>query len=335
MQLLRKQAAAILCVLFFASYIAATCGLLGTSQLFEYDQYDGGWESIVDKRISDDNLIWQVPEWKDSGKGQTRLLYKDWFYVHKKPYQPRAQGSAPSCVGHATAAAVDILSAVEIRSGEPERAPPAKASASVIYGLSRVEIGGLSPAAMGGSHNLWAAQALQQYGVVAKLNYPLLGVDLRSSSPRRDLIYGSQGVPVGLEKLAKLHPVKDYISVDSYAECRDLIYRGCPVIVGSSIGFGEGKRTRDSDGFLNRPRRLFWQSTWNHSMVIIGVCDEGRKGCLILNSWGPNWVVGPKRFGDEPEGSFWADARIIDQMVKQGDSFALRGFKGYPLYRLQ
>jgi len=69
-------------------------------------------------------------------------------------------------------------------------------------------------------------------------------------------------------------------------------------------------------------------------MCIIGVCDEGRKGCLIMNSWGSNWVNGPKRFGDEPEGSFWVDWDIIEKMVAQGDSFAFRGFQGYPHYKL-
>jgi hypothetical protein len=134
--------------------------------------------------------------------------------------------------------------------------------------------------------------------------------------------------------IARLHPVKDYISVDSYEECRDCIYMGSPVVVGSSQGFGEGRLTRDEDGFLNPPRRVLFPSVWNHAMVIIAVSDEGRRGALILNSWGSNWVNGPMRYGDEPEGSFWVDWEIIDRMVKQGDSFALRGFKGYPHYRL-
>lgn len=330
----KKIVAGFLCGIFTTCHIAATCGLLGAPEALKHDVYQGGWEAEADMRLADTNLVWGVPEWDGNGEGQTRLLYKDWKQVHGTDYVPRNQGRAPSCVGQANAAAVDFLAAVEIRSGDPERAPPAQAAACVIYGLSRIEIGGLNENSFGGSHNLWAAQALQEYGVVARLNYALLGEDLRVPSPSRAVEFGALGVPLGLEKIARIHPVKEYISIDSYEELRDAVYMGCPVTVGSNIGFGEGKRTRDRDGFLNRPRRLFFPSTWNHAMVVIGVCDEGRKGALILNSWGSNWVNGPKRFGDEPEGSFWVDASVIDQMAGQGDSFALRGFSGYPHYQL-
>ena len=333
----KKIGAGFLCGLFTACHIAATCGLLGAPEAFKSDEYSGGWEK-TDRKTTDPDLVWEVPEWNGAGEGQTRLLYKDYQKVHGKPYQPRTQGSAPSCVGQANAAAVDILAAVEINKGDPERAPPAQASAEVIYGLSRVEIGGLKVAAMGGSHNLWAARALKQYGAVASLNYALLNQDLRYPSAALAVKFGSGGVPLGLEKIARLHPIRDYVSIDSYEECRDAVYMGHPVTVGSNVGFGEGKRTRDKDGFLNRPRRLFWESKWNHSMCIIGVVDSGRKGCLVLNSWGgerpSGWINGPKRFPDCPDGTFFVDADIIDKMVKQGDSFALRGFQGYSNYKL-
>lgn len=329
---LRKIFAGFFCGLFSTAYIAATCGILGAPEAFKYNSYNGGWEK-ADHRLNDPNLRWEVPEWNGNGVGQIRLLYKDWKEVHGTTYVPRNQGNSPSCVGQATAAAVDFLAAVQVRM-HGERIPPAQAAACVIYGLSRIEIGGLPPHSFGGSHNLWAAQALQEYGVVARLNYALLGYDLRVPSSKRAIKFGATGVPVGLEKIALIHPVKEYIAIDSYEELRDAIFMGCPIIVGSNIGFGEGKRTRDKDGFLNRPRRLIFSSKWNHAMVFIGVCDSGRKGALILNSWGNDWVNGPKRFLDEPEGSFWVDAKIVDQMVKQGDSFALRGFIGYPSYKL-
>jgi hypothetical protein len=330
----KKIITGFLCGLFVSAHIAATTTLVGVPEAFHRSEaYLGGWEEGRDLRLDDPDLVWEVPEWAGLGEGQTRLLYKDYALVHGKTYVPRQQGNAPSCVGQATAAAIDFLAAVEIRAGEPERLPPAPAAAGVIYGLSRIEIGELPETAGGGSHNLWAAQAIQEYGVVARLNYPLLGYDLRQPSPARCVKFGATGVPLGLEKIAKLHPVRDYIAVDTYEEVRDAIYMGCPVTVGSSVGFGEGRRTRDKDGFLNRPRRL-WPSIWNHSMVIVGMCDEGRRGCLILNSWGSDWINGPKRFGDEPEGSFWVDWKVIELMVDQGDSFAFRGFRGYPHYRL-
>jgi hypothetical protein len=112
------------------------------------------------------------------------------------------------------------------------------------------------------------------------------------------------------------------------------VINGCPVVIGSSQGFGEGVRTRDEDGFLVPPRHRWRPSVWNHSMVVIGVCDEGRRGALFLNSWGTDWVKGPTRFKTTPKGCFWVDAAIVDRMVKQGDSFAIRGFKGYAKYNI-
>ncbi len=69
-------------------------------------------------------------------------------------------------------------------------------------------------------------------------------------------------------------------------------------------------------------------------MCCIGVCDKGRKGALIINSWGTDWISGPNRFANTPKGCFFVDASIIDRMVKMGDSFALRGFRGYASYQI-
>jgi len=232
----KKIIAAMLCGLFTAAHAVSVSGLIGAPDALKRSEvYQGGWEERDTKRRSSDpNLVGYVPEWDGVGEGGTRLLYKDYEYVHGKPYKPRNQGRAPSCVGQATAAAVDFLAAVEIRAGEPERLPPAPAAACVIYGLSRIEIGELDITAMGGSHNLWAAQAIREYGVVARLDYALLGYDLREPSPERCVKFGASGVPTGLEMIARLHPVRDYVAIDTYAECRDALYMGCPVTVGSS-----------------------------------------------------------------------------------------------------
>lgn len=336
MRLCHRIFSAILCLGFIGAHALA---LIPTppenTRLATYARgWDGGHSRL---RIRDDKLITKIPHsWRGGGEGKTRLLHDDWLAVHGTPYIPRDQGKAPSCVGQATAAAVDFLAAVEINSlRHPERRPPARAAASVIYGLSRQEIGGLGPKAGGGSHNLWAVQAIQRYGVVAHLRYPLLGIDLRKPSPAQCIKYGMEGIPDGLEFVARLHPVKDYIAIDSYEELRDaIVMGGCPVTIGSSQGFGDGRLRRDSEGFLNPPGRRWWPSVWNHSMVCIGVCDKGRKGALILNSWGTDWISGPNRFPNTPEGCFFVDAKIIDKMVGQADSYAIRGFRGYANYQI-
>lgn len=337
---LKRGVTGLFCGVFIAIHIAIIGGFIGSPGLFQRPStYSGGWtdENEKDFRLGDSDLIWEVPEWGGVGKGQTRLLYKDYETVAGESYRPRNQNGAPSCVGQAVAAAVDFLAHIEIRAGERERIPPAPASAEVIFGLSRIEIGDVKRFGKkfgGGSHNIWAVRAIKEYGVVARLNYPSLGQDLRNPSPKKAIYFGRRGIPTGLEKVARLHPIKDYVSIDSYEECRAAIYMGYPVVVGSNQGFGDRPLTRDSEGFLSPPKRLFFPSKWNHSMVIIGVADQGRRGCLILNSWGTNWIRGPQRFGGEPAGSFWVDWDIIDRMVKQGDAFAIRGFVGYADYRL-
>ena len=151
----------------------------------------------------------------------------------------------------------------------------------------------------------------------------------RTPSAARAIEYGAKGCPDPLERIARIHPVSQYFQINSYEDARDALYAGFPIVVGSNQGFGSGQLTRDRDGFLNPPRRIFFPSVWNHAMCIIAVCDEGRKGCLILNSWGSDWVDGPKRFGDEPSGSFWADKYILERMIDHGDTWALVGFKGW------
>lgn len=312
--------------------------LIGAVNKPEPPQYDGGWTkiSVEQEEANDRYLLADLPnDWEGTGAGKTRLLYQDYEKVHGHAYVPRAQGRAPSCVGQSAAAACDILAAVEIRSGESERAPPAGASAEVIYGLSRHQIGEISSNFGGGSHCLWAAQALQKYGVVPLRNYPLIGYDLREPSAKMAVKLGYEGAPLGLQLIAKQHPVLEYVKVESWSDLRDAIYNGSPVMVGSRQGFGsKNNARRDSDGFLKPPSGWLRKSVWRHAMVIIAMSDEGREGALILNSWGANWVKGPKRFGDEPDGSFWVDKSVIHRMMVYGDSYAVMNFKGYPAYNL-
>ena len=330
----KKILAGLLCLFFFSvtsySLVVPSQGR-GFSGGEEYagEEYAGGWQEAEPQEKERDNfLILDLPhDWRGGGAGKTRLLHDDWLTVHKTPYVPREQKRAPSCVGQAVAAAVDFLAAVEIASGEPERSPPARASAATIYGYSRQEIGNIGPNFGGGSHNLWAVQAIQKYGVIAELRYGLIGVDLREADPAQCIKYGWEGVPDSLDFVARLHPVRDYISIDSYEELRDAIVNGCPVVIGSNQGFGnKDTARRDKDGFLVPPRRRWRPSIWAHSMVVIGVCDEGRTGALFLNSWGSGWISGPSRFPTTPQGCFWGDAESVERRVKQGDAFASRRF---------
>lgn len=321
--------------LTLALVIPIVCAFIPQKGVVGDDQGNSfGWASGV-STSGIERLLDSIPHsWVDSGSGQVRLLCKEYESVHGFPYQPRRQGSLPTCVGQCTAAGVDILAAVQIHSGKNERAPPAPFSASVIYSLSRHEIGGKDNNWGGGSHCVWAAQAINRFGVVPMLDYPQYGLDLTNPSVSTQLSVDRNGVPNGLKTLGQHHVVVEFIQINSYEEARDAIYNGCPVIVGSNVGYGrKSGQVRDKEGFLSRPRGWFAHGkVWKHGIVLVGMADLGREGCLVLNSWGDEWVDGPKRFPSDPDGSFWADARNIQRMVSQGDSFALKFYQGYVSY---
>jgi hypothetical protein len=70
-------------------------------------------------------------------------------------------------------------------------------------------------------------------------------------------------------------------------------------------------------------------------MLFCAVDDEyKRPGLLTVNSWDKTWVTGPRRH-DQPEGSFWTDADDVDIMLREGDSFAISGYLGYPAQELE
>lgn len=225
------------------------------------------------------------------------------------------------CVSHGFGHAVITLACTEIQQGQAEKWAW-QIVTEALYGLSRVEIGG-GRLWGDGSVGAWAAKALTDFGVIVRGEYP--GHDLRTYSGSRARKWGRGGLPDALEAIAREHPVKTASLVESYEDARDAIANGYPVAVCSGYGFTS---TRDDEGFCRR------RGSWAHCMAFIAMDDEHKRpGLLCQNSWGPNWVSGPKRH-DQPDGSFWVDADVADRMLGAGDSFALSGFDGFPAQTL-
>jgi hypothetical protein len=256
-----------------------------------------------------------------SGAGKTVLLHKVLEKVAS--YYPVMRQSIGDCVafGWAKGIMVSLACDIAIR-GEAERWPGAEIATEWIYGTSRVLVGKGRLGNGDGSIGAWAARAVSPPGHGTLIRKAYGSHDLTRYSGQRAKSWGYRGLPwQELEPIADKHPVSRMPGVvSSYEQARDAIANGYPVPVCSNQGFTD---RRDSQGFARASGR------WAHCMVFVAVDDTSRPGLLCDNSWGANWISGPKRH-DQPDGSFWVDASVCDRMLKQNDSFAVPGFDGYP-----
>lgn len=229
------------------------------------------------------------------------------------------------CVSWGWGHGCDICLAVEWKLGQSSEWRPAATEA--IYGGSRVEARGASRGGYSdGSYGGAAAKFVHDWGVLFRQPYPELGFDLTTYSAQRAKSWGNFGCGGEGDKgkaadtLAKKHPVKSVALVRNFEEAAAAIAAGYPVPVCSGQGFAS---TRDKDGFSRA------SGSWSHCMCFIGVRFD-RAGLLCLNSWGPNWISGPKWPADQPDGSFWVEKSTAEHMLRGQDSFAVSAYEGFP-----
>ena len=254
-----------------------------------------------------------------------RALYEAYAATHGGQWIVDAQ-EIGDCVSWGGAHSVDIAGAVLWKLNLSATWKPAATEA--LYGGSRVEARGVSQGGYrDGSNGGWLAKFVRDYGVVFREQYPT--VDLTHYSGQRAKDWGNFGCGGRddngrLDALCKQHPVRDVALVTTFNEAAAAIRSGYPVAVCSGQGFS---RKRDADGFAAG------SGNWAHCMCFIGVRTD-REGLLCLNSWGPNWISGPKWPADMPDGSFWVDRRTAERMLAGRDSFAFSGFAGFPYRKL-
>jgi hypothetical protein len=256
-----------------------------------------------------------------AGDDQDSVLLYRALYEAKPGWTVGKQGIG-DCVSWGWSHGADVLLAVEQKLGTSGAWK--QAATEAVYGGSRTigmdrSTGGWSDGSYGGA----AAKYVTKAGILFRQPYP--GVDLSEYSAQRAKQWGNFGVPADLLPLAKEHPIKTVALVSTFEEAATAIKNGYPVPVCSGQGFSS---TRDSDGFA-RP-----QGSWSHCMVLIGVRGGNRPGLLCLNSWGPNWISGPKWPADQPDGSFWVDIETCNRMLSGRDSFAVSNYLGFPVRKL-
>lgn len=296
----------------------------------DYSQYEAlcGWKqrpADVDEVLEDRTVPWTSGDAvADSGKGKVVLLHKivekviGTFPVHRQ--------TIGDCVSHGWGLAIDVLKCVQVSQGKTALFTGHTAT-EVIYAGSRVEIGKGRIGRGDGSIGAWAAKLVSsdEFGTLPRGVYG--SIDLTAYSGQRAKQWGmpKAGIPDELEPKMREHIARSVRLVATYEEARDAIANGYPVPVCSNQGF---QMRRDEKGFA-RPK-----GSWPHCMCFVAADDaDGRPGLLCCNSWGPEWIGGPKRH-DQPDGSFWVDAEVVTRMLRQRDSFAVSQYEGMPRQQL-
>lgn len=237
-----------------------------------------------------------------------------------RPWPARNQGSVGSCVSFGTAAAIEATMAAEVLAGEPESV--CDLAQEVIYAGSRVEVGNGKLGGSDGSIGAWAAEFVRRWGVLDRSVYGKY--DLSTYDQARCRAWGKTGVPDDLEPEARKHPVKAITMVQTWREAKEALASGYGISVCSTVGF---EMKRDTDGFSSPSGK------WAHCMALLGYQEGKREGGWICNSWGPDAHTGPVGAGNAPTCGFWADASVIEKMLRMGDSWAFSAVAGFPARR--
>jgi hypothetical protein len=232
-----------------------------------------------------------------------------------------------NCVSWGWKHGIDILLAVMLKQGDTGEWK--EAATESLYGGGRVEArgvkqGGWSDGSYGAAEAKWVSK---DGGVTFRQPYAKFDLSKYSAVRAKDWgNYGNGGKDDNgdFDKIAREHQVKSVVLIRNFREASAAIQSGYPIPVCSGQGFSS---TRDKDGFARASGR------WAHCMCFIGVRFD-RPGLLCLNSWGTNWINGPVFPEDQPAGSFWVDASVVDSMLRGEDSFAVSGYEGFPYRNL-
>ena len=249
-----------------------------------------------------------APRLQKSGTDKTVLLYKAFKNVNNGRYIDYPAQTIGDCVSHGFGHGIDLLEAVQISLKKSTELFQQTAT-EAIYGMARVDIGGQRGSYLDG--------AVTTIGTVDR---DVVGPYDGSRAKE----WGANGVPTPIAALAPRHKVRTSSLVSTYEELEDSLANGYPVTVCSEQGFS---LIRDADGFCNP------EGTWGHCMLIVGVRADHRPGACIFQSWGSEMPTGPLAL-DQPPNSFWADRRVVREMLSLGDSWSLSNFHGYPQQNL-
>lgn len=234
--------------------------------------------------------------------------------THKKNQNP-----VGSCVGFGSTTAYERALSCSIAAGQPFEFTRFSEEAS--YAIGRVNIGKGRLRGQDGSIGGWQIRGQTEVGMVPAKKY--IAGDFTEYNPTRCRQLGDRGLPDELLKEAANYKAGAAANIKAWTDAKNAIANGAGVYVCSMIGFN---RQRDFNGVCSP------QGQWGHCMCLDGFHkdERGREYGHFDNSWGTIYHTGPVGWGAPTEAGFWADARVISQMLAEGDSWAVSAVKGFP-----
>jgi len=254
---------------------------------------------------------------QDNASKNVRLW--DAMLAVRGSHLPNVPQQIGDCVSWGAANAVNYLQAYQLVRGPPgfqfkEAYPP------YIYGISRVQVGRKHGSNFRGDGSIgaYAAEGLRDYGV--------LRADAQDCPPYSGSIarlWGQRGAPEWAVTEAKQQLVKTIAQVRTADQARDAICNGYPVTIASRWWGTTRIETRDGRKVATR------NTSWAHQQCLIGYDGSGANQYFYcLNSWGPN--AHPAPLQGEPPGGYWIRFSDVDRICKEGDSWAISSFDGFP-----
>lgn len=244
----------------------------------------------------------------DAPSTEPILLYKAWRGVLGKDPAYPAQEIGDCCsFGHAHAN--DLLQCIEIGLGEG--AVYHETDTEALYGMGREISGDLGR--QDGSYGAAMVKAMTQWGMASRdMVGKIEGGDAGTYSGRRAKDWGWHGTPKEVKDAAASYKLGASAQVSTWDELVAALKNGYPVTICSDQGF---TLQRDADGFCAA------RGVWGHCMFIAGARFD-REGACIIQSWGAETPGGPLAL-DQPTFSFWAERRVVERILGQGDSWAI------------
>ena len=264
-----------------------------------------------------------------SGKGKTVLLYESTLKYDPLAFTERQ--TTGDCTSHGTRNAVDISRSYEIDKLGENESFVARGATEAIYGYR-------GHADQGMSVDRAMRFISETGGLAIRKNYAEAGIDLSKYDPKDAIQWGrSGGTPERLLNVIKANQAENIALISSVEEARDALSNGFALVSGSMHSFPS---KRDQYGRIKRDGRkwahcICFGAVSTESDLTNGASNSQDPYFLYINSWGPNWIAGPKGRYQIPDGAGWIDDDDMSFIIKQQQTYAVSDIRGFKAEKIK